>query len=404
MAPALIALAAALAPELVRLVAGDRAGAVASTVANTVREVTGTADPVAARAALDADPALVTTLRTRLAEIALDAERVAAAAESARDAARLETLRASLADLASARTAMTDLARTGSPLSWGPATVSTLVVIGFFAVLILLVTLGGDAAFDPQVASVVNVTVGALGAAFAAVVNFWIGSSQGSREKDAIFGRLQEARLPANDADRPQPLAASVPLAPMPVPDPANTCRAAEDRFDRCLAPVLAHEGGFVDHPRDPGGATNLGITLATLAAFRDREVTADEIRGLTHAEAREIYRSFYWIPLRCDALPPGVDLSVFDVGVNAGPGRAARLLQKAVGAAQDGSIGPITLAAVAACRPEAVIAGLAEGRMAHYRSLPTFDTFGRGWTARTEATRRASLAMAAAPGMARAA
>ncbi|WP_376097228.1 glycoside hydrolase family 108 protein [Roseomonas sp. CCTCC AB2023176] len=392
MALPLIALAATLAPELIRLIAGDRAGRVADAVSGAVQEVAGTADPAAARAAL-ADPARADALRVRLAEIALDAARAADAAEAARQANQLDTLRAGIADVAAARGGMVELARIGSGLAWGPATISTLVVIGFFAVLVLLVTLDGNggARFDPQVASVVNVTVGALGAAFAAVVNFWIGSSQGSREKDAIVGRLRDARDAAIAAPRAEApvvsLAALRPSAP-----------AAEDRFDRCLTVVLAEEGGFVNDPRDPGGATNMGITRATLSAFRDAEASVEDVRDLTRAEAREIYRSRYWTPLRCEALPPGVDLSVFDFGVNAGPGRAARLVQRAAGVTPDGSIGPITLAAIAARRPEDLIARFAEGRMEHYRSLSTFATFGRGWTNRTETVRREATAMATSP------
>jgi len=159
---------------------------------------------------------------------------------------------------------------------------------------------------------------------------------------------------------------------------------------------VLRHEGGFVDHPRDPGGATNFGITLATLAAHREEPVTAEEVERLTREEAAEIYRARFWTPMRCAELPAGLDLMVFDFGVNAGPGRSVRLLQRAAGVTADGSIGPVTLAAVRAARAEALIAVLAEARMAHYRALPHWDAFGRGWPARTDAARAAALAMAA--------
>jgi len=403
MAFPLIAIAAALAPEIIRLIAGDRAGTVAGTVAEAVRQATGTDDPAAARAALAADTEKVDALRIRLAEIALEGERLLTEREADRRGAELETLRVTLSDTRSARESMVEMTRAGSRLAWGPATVSSLVVLGFFAVLILLVTLdagpGGAARFDPQVASVINITVGSLGAAFAAVVNFWIGSSQSSREKDAIVGRMQEAQVQAIATLRD---AAPTTSPPTPSPETVHFLRPAappaEDRLDACLAFVLEAEGGFSDHPSDPGGATNLGITRRTLSEFRDAEASVEDVRALTREEAREIYRTRFWTPLRCAELPPGVDLMVFDFGVNAGPGRSARLLQRAAGVTADGSIGPVTLAAVRARRPADLIARLADDRKAYYRGLDAFPTFGRGWTRRTDRCRQAALASQAGP------
>jgi lysozyme family protein len=393
----LIAIAAALAPEIIRLIAGDRAGTMASAVADAVRQATGTEDPAAAHAALAADPEKTASLRIRLAEITLEGERLAEDREAGRRTGELETLRATLSDTQSARSSMAEMLRGGSRLAWGPATVSTLVVLGFFAVLILLVTLDagpGGARFDPQVASVINITVGSLGAAFAAVVNFWIGSSQSSRDKDAMVGRLQDAQVQHVQAAMAKLRDTSPPAVPRPIS--LVSLPAAEDHFDSCLALVLRSEGGFVHHPSDPGGATNMGITQRTLSEFRESEATEQDVRDLTRTEAREIYRARYWTPMRCSDLPAGVDLTVFDFGVNAGPARAVRLLQRCVGVTADGSIGPITLAAVRACRPPDLIARLAEGRMTHYRGLDTFPVFGRGWTARTDAVRQAALSMAA--------
>ncbi|MCR0985385.1 glycoside hydrolase family 108 protein [Roseomonas populi] len=403
MAFPLVAIAASLAPEIIRLIAGDRAGTLAGTVADAVRQVAGTEDPAAARAALAADTEKVNALRIRLAEIALEGERLGAEREAGQRNAALDTLRATLSDTQSARASMAEMLRGGSRLAWGPATVSSLVVLGFFAVLILLVTLdagpGGAARFDPQVASVINITVGSLGAAFAAVVNFWIGSSQSSREKDAIVGRLQDAQAQQVQAAmatlRDAAPAPSVrPVSFLAAPGPAD-----EDRFEACLDEVLKSEGGFVNHPADPGGATNMGITLRTLSEFRDGEVTEADMRALTRAEAREIYRVRYWTPMRCAELPAGVDLMVFDFGVNAGPGRSVKMLQKAAGVSVDGSVGPITLAAARACRAPDLIRRLAEARMAYYRGLGTFPSFGRGWMRRVDATRQVALEMATRPG-----
>ena len=94
--------------------------------------------------------------------------------------------------------------------------------------------------------------------------------------------------------------------------------------FDRALTAVLRHEGGYVDHPSDPGGATNLGVTRATLAQWRGRAVSKAEVKALTRAEAAKIYRALYWDEIAGDALPAGLDFAVFDYCVNSGPGRAA--------------------------------------------------------------------------------
>ena len=407
----LIALAATLLPELVRLVAGDRAGKVAGTVSEAVRQATGTDDPEAARAAVERDPALASQLRVRLAEIALAEGQAQREAEAQARRAELDELRARLSDTASARGAMTEMARARNPLAWGPALVSTIVVVTFFTILVLLIAL--NRSFQAETAALVNITVGTLGAAFAGVVNFWIGSSQSSREKDRIAQTLQAAHSAQSSAQVQsaitslRDLASSTatapaaredaPLPPQALLRPAKSApsMSMEERFERCVATVLEKEGGFVDDPRDPGGATNMGITLATLRSFREAEVTPKDIRELSREEAREIYRSRYWTPMRCADLPAGVELMVFDFGVNAGPSRAIKLLQHKSGVRADGSIGPVTLAAVRANRPASLIVALAEARLDYYRMLDTYETFGRGWTARTDAVRLAALAMA---------
>jgi len=170
------------------------------------------------------------------------------------------------------------------------------------------------------------------------------------------------------------------------------------NEFAICLAFTLKAEGGFVDNPADPGGATNMGITLATLREWsEDPDLGLAQIEDLTLRTARAIYRSQYWNPLQGDALPKGVDLSVFDMGVNAGIWTSARLLQRALGFTGedvDGSIGPETLAAAAKCEPRLLIDDLAERQAAYYRGLADFPTFGRGWLDRTKARRDAALAV----------
>jgi lysozyme family protein len=167
-----------------------------------------------------------------------------------------------------------------------------------------------------------------------------------------------------------------------------------QQNFDAALAHVLLFEGGYSDHPLDPGGATNLGITLAVLEASRGKPVSKADVRGLTRAEAAAIYRTRYWEPAHCGALPSGVDFAVFDCAVNQGTGRAARFLQQAANVAADGKIGPVTLAAVSRLPAEALLAEFMARRMLGYGQLRTlFKTFGLGWSRRLMATHIAAHA-----------
>jgi lysozyme family protein len=169
----------------------------------------------------------------------------------------------------------------------------------------------------------------------------------------------------------------------------------ADADYARCLAFVFEAEGGYVDDPLDPGGATNLGITLRVLTEWRHTAVTKQDVKDLTHAEAGAIYRARYWNTTRCGELPAGVDLMVFDGAVNLGPAQSARMLQAAVGTTQDGSIGPITLQAALKGNAVATIEVIASSRLAFYRSLPTFGHFGAGWTARVSRAKALALRLA---------
>ncbi len=161
--------------------------------------------------------------------------------------------------------------------------------------------------------------------------------------------------------------------------------------FDTAVAFTLREEGGFTDDPRDPGGATNLGITRATLTHWRGRPATADDVRNLTVAEADAIYQALYWHAMRCDLLPIGIALMVFDFGVNAGPGTSVRELQQTVGVATDGLIGPVTALAATGADRAGLIAALHDAHEQHYRGLDDFPVFGAGWLARlTRCTARA--------------
>ncbi|WP_353144959.1 glycoside hydrolase family 108 protein [Paracoccus sp. (in: a-proteobacteria)] len=162
-----------------------------------------------------------------------------------------------------------------------------------------------------------------------------------------------------------------------------------KSNFDRCLAEVLRHEGGYVNDPADPGGETNMGISK--------RSYPQENIKGMTRARAAEIYRRDYWNPVRGDELPAGLDLVAFDGAVNSGVSRGAKWLQTAVGVTADGKVGPQTLAAAKAAHPEAVIDRACSARLAWLRTLSTWGHFGKGWTRRVESVRETAIAMAKA-------
>jgi lysozyme family protein len=169
----------------------------------------------------------------------------------------------------------------------------------------------------------------------------------------------------------------------------------AQASFAAALRLVLKHEGGYVDHPLDPGGATNRGVTRATLAGYRGRPVSKAEVMALGAAEAGDIYRKLYWNAVRADELPAGVDLAVFDAAVNSGPGRAVRWLQMALGLRPDGVVGPVTLAAARQVAARRLIADFSRQRLGFLQRLGTWRTFGCGWDRRVRETENAALALA---------
>lgn len=172
------------------------------------------------------------------------------------------------------------------------------------------------------------------------------------------------------------------------------------DQFNPCLAFTLApeNEGGYSNDSRDPGKATNRGITEATLSHWRGAACTPADVQALTVDEASAIYRALYWNTLRCWGLLPGIDLMVFDFGVNAGPQRSALRLQAAVDAKPDGIIGPLTAIAARGAGAKFVIPALYTAQVAYYRSCDDFPIFGNGWLARTARRRDQALSMAALP------
>ena len=150
--------------------------------------------------------------------------------------------------------------------------------------------------------------------------------------------------------------------------------------FPASLALVLKSEGGFVNHPSDPGGMTNLGVTKKVWEAWVKHPVDEAEMRSLTPELVGPLYKANYWDACKCDDLQRGVDYCVFDAAVNMGSGRAAKLLQAALGVTADGSIGRATIAAATAADPVELLEAFSLGKEAFYQSLPTFATFGKGW------------------------
>jgi len=159
---------------------------------------------------------------------------------------------------------------------------------------------------------------------------------------------------------------------------------------------MLASEGGFSNHPSDPGGMTNLGVTKATWENWVGRESDEAEMRGLTPEKVEPLYKKKYWDAVRGDELPAGISYLCFDFAVNAGAGRSIKTLQTAVGVTPDGGFGPMTMAAVQAVDPVDLIERFSQAKEDFYRSLTTFATFGKGWLNRVADVKVKASAMLA--------
>ena len=156
-----------------------------------------------------------------------------------------------------------------------------------------------------------------------------------------------------------------------------------KSNFEQSIAALLSHEGGFVNHPKDPGGMTNLGVTKTVWEGWTGHDTTEASMRNLSTSDVTPLYRKKYWDAVQGDALPSGVDYCVFDTAVNSGAGRAIKLLQRAVGVTQDGLLGPNSLAAILVSDVGSLIDKYCDVRNEFLQSLSTFDTFGKGWTRR---------------------
>ena len=167
-----------------------------------------------------------------------------------------------------------------------------------------------------------------------------------------------------------------------------------QSNWIKCLETILHHEGGYVNHPKDPGGETNLGVTKRVYEDFGGTK----NMKDLTREDVEPIYKKNYWDRVKGDHLPAGLDLCVFDFGVNAGTGRAAKYLQTLIGTVADGGIGPNTLKTLDSYIQkngvENTIKSYQAERQKFYESLDTFATFGKGWTRRVDETTEMALAM----------
>lgn len=169
----------------------------------------------------------------------------------------------------------------------------------------------------------------------------------------------------------------------------------AASMFDEALRRLFAHEGGYVNHPSDPGGPTNFGITLADYRRYVKADATAADIKAMKVEHAKAIYRTKYWNALRCDALPAGLDYAVFDYGVNSGTRRAARVLC-AIAGNGGAVVNEVTLARVRERDAGKLITAVCDERLAFLKRLKTWPVFGTGWGRRVAGVRAAALVMAA--------
>lgn len=169
-----------------------------------------------------------------------------------------------------------------------------------------------------------------------------------------------------------------------------------ENNFVKCLEIILEHEGGFVDHPKDPGGATNKGVTLKTYKEFLKKDVTVDDLKNIPEEHLESLYKEKFWNKLSADELPNGLDLTMFDWAVNSGFIKPAKSLQLIIGAVPDGYLGPNSIKSLNEFDgdTQGLINYICDEREEFYHNLSTFETFGKGWLRRTSETREKALEM----------
>ena len=145
--------------------------------------------------------------------------------------------------------------------------------------------------------------------------------------------------------------------------------------FDQAFEKMIGHEGGYVNNPRDPGGETNFGISK--------RSYPGEDIRAMTLAHSKELYKRDYWGPAGCDAAPDGIKFDLFDMAVNSGVKAAIRAVQTAAGETVDGVLGARTLQAIQNMPPARLVARFNGARLAYMADASGWPAFGRGWARR---------------------
>lgn len=169
--------------------------------------------------------------------------------------------------------------------------------------------------------------------------------------------------------------------------------------FETCLTETLKWEGAWSNHPDDPGGPTMRGIIQRVYDAWRKRNgLPKRSVRHIEEHELQAIYRENYWQLVRGDELPPGVDLCVFDYGVNSGPSRSVSHLQEVLGVKVDGNMGPVTIDAVNAADPVEIVKKLCARRRKFVRQIKTYNVFGKGWNRRIDGIEQVACAMCELP------
>lgn len=179
-----------------------------------------------------------------------------------------------------------------------------------------------------------------------------------------------------------------------------------DSNFPKILKGVLKHEGGWADNPKDPGGATMKGVTIATFRKYVKPNATKADLKAITDEQVATVYRRNFWDVVHGSEMPSGLDYAMMDYGVNSGPGRAIKELQGILGVTADGRLGPKSMTAVGKGNTEALINKLCDRRLAFMQRIknkktgePLWKTFGKGWSSRVADVRKQSLLMAAQPG-----
>lgn len=168
-----------------------------------------------------------------------------------------------------------------------------------------------------------------------------------------------------------------------------------EQNYHICLDHVLKSEGGYINDPDDTGGPTNMGVTLRNFRKYVMPHAEIDDLKKLTREQAATVYRQHYWNAVRANELPNGLDYAMFDFAVNSGPTRAIKFLQRIVGTAQDGRLGPDTMKVATTRDTGYLIDTLCSDRLDWYKRLHNWSKFGKGWNKRIAYVRTYATQMA---------